>query len=104
MIPTPLRPFIGRLLQATSEGEITWREGAEGAYFATQKDANIHLRHHFDDDTGEAGYVFRIVRKSGDAFFSVMSDEDDFGTLRSLYSAVSVNAAGGQGLVNDLFD
>lgn len=104
MIPTPLRPFIYRLLQATNEGEITWREGAEGAYFATQKDANIHFRHHFDDETGEDGYTFRIVRKKGDAFFSVMSYEEDFHVLRNLYGAISVNAAGGQGIVDDLFD
>ncbi len=104
MIPPPLRPFIHRLLQATNEGEITWREGAEQAYFATQKDANIHLRHYFDDDTGEAGYVFRITRKKGDAFFSVMSDEDDFHYMRNLYAAVTVNAVGGADIVNDLFD
>ncbi len=104
MIPAPLKPFMNRLLQATNQGEITWREGAEGAYFATQKDANIHLRYYFDEDTGEVSYNFRITRRSGDAFFSVMNDEDDFHTMRNLYEAITVNAAGGEDIVDDLFD
>jgi hypothetical protein len=33
-----------------------------------------------------------------------MSDEDDFHYMRNLYAAVTVNAAGGADIVNDLFD
>jgi len=104
VIPTPLRPFIGRLLQATNGSEVSWKEGGESAYFATRKDANLHIRYHFDEDTGEASYIFRVIRKSGDAFFTVTSEEDDFYLMRNLYSAVSVNASGGEDIVNDLFD
>lgn len=104
MIPKPLRPFVVRLLEATGNGEIDWKEGADEAYFAAQKDANLHLRHLFDQETGESAYVFRIVRKGTEAFFTVINTEDDFYFMRNLYSAVSVNAAGGEEIVDDLFD
>lgn len=104
MIPKPLRSFMARLLDATNDGEIAWKEGAENAYFATQKDANLHIRHVFDQETGEEAYVFRIIRGNGDAFFNVTSEEDGFGFMRNLFSAASVNAAGGEAIVDDLFD
>ena len=104
MIPKPLRPFIARLMEATGDGEIKWKEGADEAYFASQKDADLHLRYHFDHDTGESGYSFRIVRGNGDAFFTVTNFEDDYYQMRNLYSAASVNSAGGEKIVDDLFD
>ncbi len=104
MIPTPIRPFIHRLLQATNEGQITWREGAESAYFAVLKDANIHFRFLFDQETEETAYSFRIIRGKGDAFFTVTQEEEEFSLMRNLYAAVSVNAAGGAKIVDDLFD
>lgn len=104
MIPKQLRSFMARLLEVTNDGDIKWNEGADDAYFAAQKDANLHLRHVFDYDTGESGYTFRIMRGSGDAFFTVVSDEDEFQFMRNLYSVVSVNASGGGDIVNDLFD
>jgi hypothetical protein len=104
MIPKPLRPFMGRLLEATGDSEIKWKEGADAAYFATQKNANLHIRYVFDHDTGDSGYTFRIVRGEGDAFFTVTNEEDEFSFMRNLYSAISVNAAGGEEIVDDLFD
>lgn len=104
MIPKPLRPFMFRLLEATGNSDIDWKEGAEEAYFATQKNADLHLRYIFDHDTGESGYTFRIMRGGGDAFFTVVNAEDDYAFMRNLYSSVSVNAAGGDKIVNDLFD
>jgi hypothetical protein len=93
-----------RLFEATSDTEIDWEEGADEAYFAIQKDANLHIRYVFDPDNGESAYTFRIVRGKNDAFFTVLSSEDDYFFMRNLYSAVSVNAAGGQKIVDDLFD
>lgn len=104
MIPKTLKPFMIRLLEATDEGELRWREGAEDAYYATQKNADLNLRYIFDGDTGESGYTFRIVRGDGDAFISVQNYEDDYAFMRNLYSTVSVNASGGADLVDDLFD
>lgn len=104
MIPRQLKEFLQRLLKATGDGEVIWKEGAEDAYFATRKDADIHIRYLFDHDTGEAGYSFRILRAGADAFFTVTQDEDDWAFMRNLYSAISVNAAGGGKIVDDLFD
>lgn len=104
MIPTPLRPFMAQLLDATNDGRLRWKEGADEAYFATQKNADLHIRYVFDGDTGESGYTFRIVRGDGDAFLTVTNMEDDYSFMRNLYSAVSVNAAGGANIVDGLFD
>lgn len=104
MIPTPLRPFMGRLFEATNNGEINWKEGADDAYFAVQKNANLHIRYVFDHDTTESGYTFQISRAGDDAFFSVSSNEGDYLIMRNLFSAISVNAAGGGKIVDDLFD
>ncbi|MGD7069913.1 hypothetical protein [Acetobacter sp. AAB5] len=104
MIPKPLRPFIMRLLQATGDNELKWNEGADDAYFATRKNADLHIRYFFDSDTGEGGYTFRILRGDGDAFFTVSNNEDDYYLMRDLYSAISVNAAGGGQIVSGLFD
>jgi hypothetical protein len=104
MIPKPLRPFMARLLDATNDGEIEWKEGADEAYFAIQKDANLHIRYLHDQDTGESAYNFRIVRGGADAFFTVLNEEDDFYFMRNLYSAVSVNASGGEKIVDNLFE
>lgn len=104
MIPKPLKSFILRLLQATVDGDVKWNEGAEDAYFAAQKDANLHIRYLFDPDTGENGYKFRILRGDNDAFFTVLNDENEYALMRNLYSAISVNAAGGESIVSDLFD
>lgn len=104
MIPKQLKAFMQRLSQATGDGELKWKEGAEDAYFATRKDANLHVRYLFDYDTGESAYSFRIVRAGADAFFSVTSEEDDYAFMRNLYSGISINAAGGGKIVDDLFD
>ena len=104
MIPKPLRPFMGRLLEATNNGEITWKEAADEAFFAIQKNANLHIRSVFDHDTGESGYTFQISRAGDDPFFSVSNSEDDYFLMRNLFSAISVNAAGGGKIVDDLFD
>ena len=104
MIPKPLRPFMERLFAATNNGEVSWKEGAEQAYFAAHKNANLHMRYVFDHDTGDSGYTFQITRGEGDAFLSVQSFEDDHRFMRNLFSAISVNAAGGADFVDDLFD
>ena len=104
MIPAPLRPFVSQLLRATDSGDIQWSEGGEQAYFAAQKEANIHIRYHFDLDAEVGGFHFKIVRGKRDAFFSVFDYEDDFPQMRNLYDAVSVNAAGGGKIVEGLFD
>lgn len=104
MIPKQLTDFMQRLIKATANGEVSWKEGAEDAYFAARKDADLHIRYMFDHDTGESGYSFRILRRGADAFFTVTSDEDDFAFMRNLYSGISVNAAGGETIVDDLFD
>lgn len=104
MIPKPLRQFMVRLLEATNDGELRWHEGSEEAYYATHKNADLNLRYVFDGDTGDSGYTFRIVRGEGDAFFSVPNYEDDYGFMRNLFSAVSVNASGGANMVDGLFD
>jgi hypothetical protein len=104
MIPKQLKPFIDRLLEATGNGEIKWKEGADEAFFASQKDANLHIRYYFDHDTGEGGYQFRILRGKSEAFFTVNNEEYEYQLMRNLYSAISVNAAGGNDIVDDLFD
>lgn len=104
MIPKPFTEFMQRLFKATANGELSWKDGAEDAYFATRKDADLHIRYLFDHDTGEAGYAFRILRGGADASFTVTSDEDDFAFMRNLYSGITVNAAGGEKIVDDLFD
>lgn len=104
MIPKPLRPFMGRLLEATNNSEIAWKEAADDAFFAVQKNANLHIRYVFDPDTGESGYTFQISRAGDDPFFSVSNSEDDYFFMRNLFSAISVNAAGGGKIVDDLFD
>lgn len=104
MIPKPLRPFISRLLDATGNSEIKWKEGAEEAYFASQKDADLHIKYVFDPDSGESGYTFRILRGGSDAFFTVLNYEDEYPLMRNLFAAISVNAAGGDAIVSDLFD
>jgi hypothetical protein len=104
MIPRQMKDFMNKLMQVTDGGEINWHEGAEGAYFASQKDAELHIRYFFDADTGEISYQFRIIRGNGDAVFSVMNEEDDFKFMTNLYSVISINAAGGESIVEDLFD
>jgi hypothetical protein len=104
MIPKSLRPFISQLMEATNEADLNWREAAEGAFFAIQKDANLHLRYHFDPDTLDTGYIFTISRGGKDAAFSVTADERDYDTMRTLFEAVSLNAAGGADIVAGLFD
>ena len=92
-----------RLFEATNSNEIEWKLGADESYFAVQKDANLHLRTYFDSETGEFAYIFRVVRGKHDASFVVSGEEDDFGFMRNLYSAISVNAAG-EDFVEGLFD
>lgn len=104
MIPKPLRAFMSRLLEATNNDEISWNAGADDAFFAAQKNANLHIRYSFDNDTGESGYSFRILRGDDDAFFSVLNSEDEYFFMRNLYSAITVNAVGGEKIVDDLFD
>lgn len=104
MIPKPLKSFMARLFEATNDAEIDWEEGADEAYFAIQRDANLHIRYIFDPDNGESAYTFRIIRRKSEAFFSVLSSEDDYFFMRNLYSVVTVNAAGGQKIVEGLFD
>jgi hypothetical protein len=104
MIPKPWISFMDRLLQATWDNEIKWQEGGEDSYFAIQKNAELHLRYLTDDEAEERVYQFRILRSGNDAFFSSFHYESDFHLMRNLYSAASVNAAGGADIVNGLFD
>lgn len=104
MIPKPLEPFMLRLMQATNSSEVRWSEGADDAYLASQKDAELHIRYVFDGDTGESVYQFRIMRGNDTAFFTVFNYEDDYDFMRNLYSAISVNATGGADFVAGLFD
>lgn len=104
MIPKQIKPLLAQLMEATGDGKIQWHEGADDAYFATQKDANFHIRYIFDGDTGDSGYTFRVMRGESDAFFTVMSHEGEYESMRNLYSSISFNAAGGDAIFKDLFD
>lgn len=104
MIPKALDKFMSKVIQATADDTLKWQAGADEAYFAVQKDANLHLRHFLDQETGAHGYLFRISRRGNDAVFSVNNEEDDYHFMSNLYSAVSINAAGGDEFVEGLFD
>lgn len=103
MIPGILRNFISRLLKFTDDGNIKWEEGSAESYFCNHNSYELHIRHSFDDDTGESVFHFLMKSKGRDAIFSVTDKEDDYFIMKNLYESVSVQAAGFDNIEKDFF-
>ena len=83
---------MSELVSATDAGKVQWHEGASEAYYCNHKQYALHIAPHFDGETGESSYVFRLVNDGRNTVFIVTYYEDDYSTMRDLYSSVLANA------------
>lgn len=93
MIPASLKSFMDRLLSATDNGELRWKEGAtKDAYFCERNDQAVHISFWYDPDRERSIYTVRLIKPNADAGFSVLDYESDFTFIRNLFEAVEANA------------
>lgn len=104
MIPAQLQKFIQDLAEATQNGSLNWTEGSDRSFFATKKDANLHISYRFNEDIGISSYLFLISRKGKEVRFITYEEEDDFLYMQKIFTLIELNSAGGSELVADLFD
>ena len=104
MIPKPLRSFVYGLRSATDNGVLKWKEGAPESFFCNHKNHTLHISPHFNEDSSEASYLFRLVTDGKVTAFSVNHYEEDYNDMRDLYSSVMANANDVESDLKDFFD
>ena len=103
MIPKPLKSFISRLRESTDDGDIKWTGGATDSYYCNHNSHELHISYSFDPDSGESSFHFLIKSKGKEAFFSVISDENDYSIMKGLYESVGVQASGFDDIEDQFF-
>ncbi len=104
MIPVTLESFMRQLRSETEAGRFNWSSSDGNSYFCNHKNFTLYISRYYDAENEIDSITFHIMTGEKNSSFIVYQSESDYGFMRTLYEAISVNANGLGTALDSFFD